>query len=426
MDPDLGSPNRHCPGGGPGKGKGGRPDAPFPNCMPQGNLLIIQNSNASVPNDSPDGGCMMFEFRRGVNLVNIGLLDVEESASITVRTPYCQSVMLWFYTFFPQSNCWLVSAPFWSQTIRIDETTKTFASPKSVGDNGFWQITQTQPEFSQETNVQRIELCLRGSGGVSFLNYIDCNVAATPTPTMNVTTSPSSQPVASLATMVPAPTPAMTPMTSPPAPTPCSAVKCDFSTLQTGVELGEESQRLALRSACMLEVSAVNTIENNVVNVFDSSVIIADQNWADPDLGSPNRACPDGGGPGKGNGGKPDSPHPNCEAQGKLLIIQNEDIAPVFPNDSIYGGCLVFNFTQPVTVLDMGIMDIGDDVAVISITMANGRVVSFDSPSNVGHNGLWKVKGTYDLSAFDGVTTLEMCLAGPGAVSFIEFLPCNS
>jgi hypothetical protein len=45
FDPDLGSPNRLCPSKGPGRGRGGRPNGPFPNCIPQGNLLIIQDNN---------------------------------------------------------------------------------------------------------------------------------------------------------------------------------------------------------------------------------------------------------------------------------------------------------------------------------------------------------------------------------------------
>jgi hypothetical protein len=86
-DPDLGSPNEFCPNKGPGVGKGGKPGSPFPNCVPQNNLLIIQNKNFAEadPNDSPFGGCFIFEFERSVVLLNMGLLDMEEVASISVR-----------------------------------------------------------------------------------------------------------------------------------------------------------------------------------------------------------------------------------------------------------------------------------------------------------------------------------------------------
>jgi hypothetical protein len=84
-DADLGSPNRRC--GGPGIGSGGVPTSKYPNCDEQGNLLIIQNTDnqENDPNDSPDGGCITLEFSSGIELVNMGLLDVEERTEIKVR-----------------------------------------------------------------------------------------------------------------------------------------------------------------------------------------------------------------------------------------------------------------------------------------------------------------------------------------------------
>jgi hypothetical protein len=99
-DPDLGSPNRKCkPSGGPGVGSGGIPSAKFPNCDPLGNVLILQNRNVSDrPNDDPTGGCILFDwlqfyyygYRDGdynfqVSLLDFGLLDIEEGATINVR-----------------------------------------------------------------------------------------------------------------------------------------------------------------------------------------------------------------------------------------------------------------------------------------------------------------------------------------------------
>jgi hypothetical protein len=85
-DPDLGAPNKFCPGGGPGKGNGGSPNGPFPNCNPQGNLLVIQDprKNPRFANDSPFGGCILFEFERPIDLENVGLLHGEASSTITV------------------------------------------------------------------------------------------------------------------------------------------------------------------------------------------------------------------------------------------------------------------------------------------------------------------------------------------------------
>jgi hypothetical protein len=85
-DPDLGAPNRNCPIPGPGIGSGGVSTAPYHNCDPQGNLLIIQSTDyaESKPNDSMYGGCMYIIFEKEVTLYNMGLLDMEEPMTITV------------------------------------------------------------------------------------------------------------------------------------------------------------------------------------------------------------------------------------------------------------------------------------------------------------------------------------------------------
>jgi hypothetical protein len=96
-DPDLGSPNMMCPGGGPGKGVGGEPGSPFPNCVPLGNALIIQDNrtNTSVANDSPFGGCLLFEFTTPIEVLNAGILDVEEpGVSVTVSCNFAHGICL--------------------------------------------------------------------------------------------------------------------------------------------------------------------------------------------------------------------------------------------------------------------------------------------------------------------------------------------
>jgi hypothetical protein len=51
-DPDLGSPNVKCPGGGVGIGAGGEPGHPGENCAPLGNILIIQESDKRWADDN--------------------------------------------------------------------------------------------------------------------------------------------------------------------------------------------------------------------------------------------------------------------------------------------------------------------------------------------------------------------------------------
>lgn len=83
-DPDLGSPNEHCPGGGPGKGNGGKPTLsngdpnPGANCVEQGNVLIVQESNKAYADDNGSGGQIKFTFRYPVTLESVGLMDIDE------------------------------------------------------------------------------------------------------------------------------------------------------------------------------------------------------------------------------------------------------------------------------------------------------------------------------------------------------------
>jgi hypothetical protein len=98
-DADLGSPNCNCnsndPNGerGPGIGIGGIPNAAFSNCKALGNLLILQNPRVTDrPNADPHGGCLYIDFydlyyEHGLDpfVVDFGLLDIEEGATINVR-----------------------------------------------------------------------------------------------------------------------------------------------------------------------------------------------------------------------------------------------------------------------------------------------------------------------------------------------------
>ena len=61
-DPDLGSPNQMCAKAGPGQGFCSHLGQPGANCIPQGNVLIIQESDKDFPDDNNKGGILCFEF----------------------------------------------------------------------------------------------------------------------------------------------------------------------------------------------------------------------------------------------------------------------------------------------------------------------------------------------------------------------------
>lgn len=77
-DKDLGSPNRYCIGGGPGRGYGGAPHKPYPNCDPLGGVLIIdENGPHYPPDDSISGGEINFIFEHPVKMEEMCFLDVD-------------------------------------------------------------------------------------------------------------------------------------------------------------------------------------------------------------------------------------------------------------------------------------------------------------------------------------------------------------
>ncbi len=77
-DPDLGSLNQACPGGGPGVGKGGMPGKAGENCKPQGNVVIIQEMDKEEVDDNGLlGGTLKFTFQSPVTAWMMTMLDID-------------------------------------------------------------------------------------------------------------------------------------------------------------------------------------------------------------------------------------------------------------------------------------------------------------------------------------------------------------
>ena len=89
-DPDLGSPNESCPGGGIGIGAGGQVGSPYENCEALGNVLVQDEYGADYPpSDSKKPGTMIFSFDNqmwpnGVDLSSITILDTQEQKDIKI------------------------------------------------------------------------------------------------------------------------------------------------------------------------------------------------------------------------------------------------------------------------------------------------------------------------------------------------------
>jgi hypothetical protein len=93
---DLGAPNENCVDNpGPGTGEGGEPgNNPGVNCNPQGNVLIIQDSDypdPKPPTNSDEGGTVTFKFTTVAQYVyEIGILATSP-LSLTMETAWKRS-----------------------------------------------------------------------------------------------------------------------------------------------------------------------------------------------------------------------------------------------------------------------------------------------------------------------------------------------
>lgn len=133
-DPDLGSPNQSCPGGGPGVGAGGVPGGLGPNCLPLDNVLIIPESvpPATNPDDENAGGTITLTFSQPVQANLLELLDIEEDG-----------LLIQFFR--PDGSV-------------ISES--EISQPNGLGNNSY-------EEFLLDVeNVQSIELFFPGSGAL--------------------------------------------------------------------------------------------------------------------------------------------------------------------------------------------------------------------------------------------------------------------
>ena len=142
-DPDLGSPNKRCPGGGPGAGEGGEPDSHGANCKPLGNVLIIQEDNdrPDIPDDNVNGGVITFHFDKTLKGTKMGLLDIDYKSFISVKTS------------------------------DAGKTTSSDIPIPMLGDNSVQTVN------IDTNNVSQLDLNLRRSGAVTFLSFCHTDLA---------------------------------------------------------------------------------------------------------------------------------------------------------------------------------------------------------------------------------------------------------
>ena len=389
-DPDLGSPNERCPGGGPGIGEGGEPDTIGANCSPLGNVLIIQerNNRLDIPDDNYKGGMIKFDFTSASNYVySIGLLDVDYKT--TIRITY--------------------------KSDAGSTETKAIQVP-ILGDNSY----QTVP--IDTANVVKLVVDATRSGAVSSIRL--CPSGTTTPTSVPATTAPPPKPTSS---PQPPPTsggglkPTFIPSTQAPpteAAGECELVTVDFArdadgnSLSPGqyVELEWESYGLVLASKNGF---------GNKPRIFDTSnpgTVEA----GDPDLGSPNQKC-NNSGPGVGIGGEPGSPGENCKPLGYALIVQENNAQMEIPDDNAKGGVLTFKFLQEGGTYVK-------EIEILDIDYRGARIItSFRNPGKGWRKKRFRVKNLGENSVQtvrieqDNVRWLKLHLRESGAVPSIRF-----
>jgi hypothetical protein len=174
-DLGLGSPNQLCSGGGPGVGSGGAPNATGANCNALGNVLIVQDSDTSVPEDNEPGGNLVFIFSPPRTILSIGLLNVGSTVPLIMNTA---------------------------------SGSRNIQFVASVGPNGYQDVSVGV------ASVVKLQVQLPGVGAVTQVGFCTASLSDSPsiapstTPSQIalpiVTTSPSAAPFASAATTVPA------------------------------------------------------------------------------------------------------------------------------------------------------------------------------------------------------------------------------
>jgi hypothetical protein len=145
-DWDLGTPNHKCPGGGPGIGIGGEPGKPGENCIPQGNLLIVQESNKYDADDNLYGGVIAFTFDSPTRIGHLGILDMEYGRSwLEILTVDDRTLKLNF-TGFGENSAQLIHVDFLVKRMKVVMT-----EAGAVTEIGIFRPTNASEALSRES-----------------------------------------------------------------------------------------------------------------------------------------------------------------------------------------------------------------------------------------------------------------------------------
>lgn len=393
-DPDLGSPNEKCPNGGPGVGKGGGPDRPFPNCPgPRdrlNNVLIIQEEMKDCPDDAAGGGWITFDFNTdvvgptGVQFVLAKFLDIDD-----YRNP---SLKFWTVDQDPDTD----------DPAYVGET-------QATGNNGLFPFTA---DFER---IIRVEIFYPSSGSIAEIGFV-------------------------------------------PSICSCPEVYVDFNDLVPESFLYDEWwNSKGFKVSAKADTTDTNrkftpiptssdpsipwyerykTYDGNKwtwdynlhVDHFGAARVFDTTNpTCDYDLGSPNESC---GGPGVGRGGAVDSYYANCPSVpiGNVLIIQ--EAMKDCPDDTAVGGWirLLFNLevVGAVEITEMTFIDIDDGRTNPRIKFwragddLSEPPTGYDETERTGENGLFPYT-----KKWRNLEQVEIHYPGSGCLAGFKYIPSS-
>jgi hypothetical protein len=193
-------------------------------------------------------------------------------------------------------------------------------------------------------------------------------------------------------------------------PAECVNVTISFETLPNTTELVHGSFVSAEWVDWGVTLSASGG-SGSVLRLFDTSDPVGDTG-----LGSPNEQCSHPG-PGVGQGGKPGELGENCEPQGNVLIIQQDNADDDTPVPNPNGGTITFDFTAKVqAVHEIALMDLDlNAITTITVKYGNDQVKTINV-TGLGDNAVQTVPIN-----LDQVSELSLELTTSGAVASISF-----
>ncbi|MEO1288104.1 MAG: hypothetical protein AAFV93_10055, partial [Chloroflexota bacterium] len=190
---------------------------------------------------------------------------------------------------------------------------------------------------------------------------------------------------------------------------------------ESGDDTSEENDEVNTESVCLPDAAFDTFAAGTILSTQIPNVTISTNNSSNPpmvfdtanptggdsDLGTPHQ---DFGGPGHGDGGAAGQPGENSVALGNVIII-SEDGDTSDPDDNGSGGQIIFDYTNPVNVAYIYMLDQDNDGVAATVEL-------FDNNDSIIKTGTVDVPGTGNRSGDNGVYRVDLNTSGVYKIVF--------